>query len=746
MALFCFLLVHCFIVFVRSQLHSETHHEGSTSTASVLCSAECNQQLQNRLETIEAAVRTIVSAVSSQTDDLFAPIKEIFRQDSSVRSILSFNSTSSTIASTKNSTFKINSVPLAQAPNRCGQEECEKFQGCLETLETNLHGDDNTLNAKSINAESKFSLTSRSNTLILDWEDNSDCASQLTALNLKIFSDGEIDVPDSETASVKIPRNCLKLKTDGTKLFSLDLLANQRCTPKWKPLDACRKYAFEIQSEYSNNRSSGASFMSKAFTTKQGISPKNSIDGLWQCSAQKFFCRGIVDPLDPYAYAFGSTKTSGCLDNDKICNRETDCESGIDELNCAKGPKFWFIGNKPEPCTNGFQCGRQCISNELECDGKYDCLNGSDEHYDCEYSKSCSQLTGNFGRFSSTPVTPPNENIHKNHWMNLVRKSVVLITVQTNHTIWLAFYKFRTTENRFLKVYDGSYSTSPLLLSHSGTTKPHPVRSSSNNLYVEFPSYYDQSYGVEVFYTSMNTTDPPFVSGCGGYIYSDGEVTSPDNLSSISDVTDCIWFVEARDSEGIILLKRNVDLIDEKDKSTSEFPENHPIMTQVYDGWSSSGQVLYDERISPRPPRVIYSISHKIMIQFRIPEIKNSKTFNWRITTITPTVQYLVGEKGTLKSPNYPATYPDSSDFRWNIVTAPHTKIQLLFALLETQEEFDYLYVYDGPTINSQLLLEKSGSEPLPFAVNSSTNEVLVRLTSDEAKAFPGFLAVYSTL
>jgi hypothetical protein len=117
-----------------------------------------------------------------------------------------------------------------QAPNRCGQEECEKFQGCLETLETNLHGDVNTLvskqadqfylhnrnrytydlyvlfylkkiiimrnalfylflqNAKSINAESKFSLTSRSNSLILDWEDNSGCASQLTALNLKIFS------------------------------------------------------------------------------------------------------------------------------------------------------------------------------------------------------------------------------------------------------------------------------------------------------------------------------------------------------------------------------------------------------------------------------------------------------------------------------------------------------------------------------------------------------------------------------
>jgi hypothetical protein len=66
------------------------------------------------LETIEAAVRTIVSAVSSQTDDLFAPIKEIFQLDPSVRSILSLNFTTSAIASTKNSTFKINSVPLAQ--------------------------------------------------------------------------------------------------------------------------------------------------------------------------------------------------------------------------------------------------------------------------------------------------------------------------------------------------------------------------------------------------------------------------------------------------------------------------------------------------------------------------------------------------------------------------------------------------------------------------------------------------------
>jgi hypothetical protein len=69
------------------------------------------------------------------------------------------------------------------------------------------------------------------------------------------------------------------------------------------------------------------------------------------------------------------------------------------------------------------------------------------------------------------------------------------------------------------------------------------------------------------------------MSGCGGYVYGNGLVTSPNNLPSSSDVTDCIWFVEARHSDGVILLKKNSDLIDGKDKSTSEFPTNHPVMT-----------------------------------------------------------------------------------------------------------------------------------------------------------------------
>jgi hypothetical protein len=41
------------------------------------------------METIEMAIRTIVTALSSQTSDLFAPIKAILEKDLAVRSILS---------------------------------------------------------------------------------------------------------------------------------------------------------------------------------------------------------------------------------------------------------------------------------------------------------------------------------------------------------------------------------------------------------------------------------------------------------------------------------------------------------------------------------------------------------------------------------------------------------------------------------------------------------------------------------
>ncbi len=47
------------------------------------------QQLQDRLETLESAVRTIVSAMASQKNEIFAPITAILEQNAALRVILS---------------------------------------------------------------------------------------------------------------------------------------------------------------------------------------------------------------------------------------------------------------------------------------------------------------------------------------------------------------------------------------------------------------------------------------------------------------------------------------------------------------------------------------------------------------------------------------------------------------------------------------------------------------------------------
>nr|CAH0109675.1 unnamed protein product [Daphnia galeata] len=571
------------------------------------------------------------------------------------------------------------------------------------------------INANSIDMESMISVAASSNSLNLNWKDNSGCAPQLTSFYLKTMIDGKVNAADVTNlvtnGSLKIPRTCLKRQRDEINAFSLVLSADGTCPVEWTTLDSCRKYSFEMKSEYS------------ILGEVRRSSPKDNFYGIADCpNPGEFSCSN--SGYGSYGY-FKNYGQPYCLSIHHICDGQNHCDYGFDEQNCASS------------CSNGFKCGRQCIPKEKICDGVYDCIDGSDEHYECEYSKSCSELTDTKGSFSSQTIN--SDGVFKN-----ASKSIVAISVQSNHTIWLSFNEFNTTTNHSMNIYDGPYSTSPLLLSHSGSTNPPSIRSSSNNLYVEFPSYYDKSYGVSVSYTSMESTGKPFIPGCGGYVNGDGLVSSPNYLTDDDDIDECYWFVEARQSDGIVCLKRNgmTDLV-----SNSQLPN----MT-VYDGWNTSGNVLYyDDFVtsnSAQTKGVVYSNSEKIMVRFTRPKVSGNNRAYWSVKTVSTvqTTTDLVGMVGTIRSPNYPASYPNSSDYRWKIVTQPNTSIRLLFAFFETQEKFDFVSFYDGPTVNSRLLLEKSGLSTTPFTVNSSSNEMLVRFTTDETITLSGFLAVYSTV
>ncbi|KAI9558686.1 hypothetical protein GHT06_015475 [Daphnia sinensis] len=569
----------------------------------------------------------------------------------------------------------------------------------------------------STSTESLIGVTSHPDSLALTWRDNSGCASQLTALSLKIFPDGDMDA--DAKLPIEIPRSCFEHVANETNSFSIHLSSNHSCPVKWEPLDACRRYKLEIQSVYWDARTKanvwrGASTMWETFTTEQSY---RTVVTSATCHKDQFHCDG------------------NCYENSWICDGTADCTSGIDELHCDT------------------ECGAQCVPHEQVCNGEYDCLDGSDEmNSGCEqmieYSSVCYQIRNGSGHLSSQ-VTSPNDvnsiRIHSNRetqWS----KSVFLISVQSDHQIWLSFTKFLTPEYHFLKVYDGPYSNSPLILSHSGATRPSSIRSSSNHLYLEIPSFHHQSYGVEVFYTSMPSTVEPFVPGCGGYVYRDGVIAFPDFLLLDPEITECVWFVEAGQSNRATALKKSF-LLSNGTKLTSNEAASQMDLPYVSDGWNSSGEVLYDSRIASaaQSRNVTYSISHKTTVRILRPENQTNKDQDsWSLSLNVSTMhmpEYAVvnmtaGSSGTIKSPYFPVLpYEGNSDYRWNIHADSNSTIRLLFAFFDTQAGSDTF----------TLILEKSGTVSVPFTVTSSTNQILIRFVSDDDFTLhSGFLALYS--
>ena len=68
-------------------------------------------------------------------------------------------------------------------------------------------------------------------------------------------------------------------------------------------------------------------------------------------------------------------------------------------------------------------------------------------------TSSCEQLTNPSGHISSVIFPKPAAGIHSDRIFEAVRKTIVLISVQINHQIWLSFDKFTTVDDReFLKV------------------------------------------------------------------------------------------------------------------------------------------------------------------------------------------------------------------------------------------------------------------------------------------------------
>jgi hypothetical protein len=88
--------------------------------------------------------------------------------------------------------------------------------------------------------------------------------------------------------------------------------------------------------------------------------------------------------------------------------------------------------------------------------------------------------------------------------------------------------------------------------------------------------------------------------------------------------------------------------------------------------------------------------------------------------------------------------YYDNENYTWTIAPTGATSIQLTFTSFDVENNFDFLYIYDGPTSASpQIAGSPFTGTTLPPVFNSTTGAITFKFTSDNATTKPGFNANY---
>ena len=106
--------------------------------------------------------------------------------------------------------------------------------------------------------------------------------------------------------------------------------------------------------------------------------------------------------------------------------------------------------------------------------------------------------------------------------------------------------------------------------------------------------------------------------------------------------------------------------------------------------------------------------------------------------------QTLTANTGTFSDRISGDVYSDNLDCRWLIQPSGGRRITLSFTRFNTEQNVDFVTIYDGSTINDRVLGRFSGST-LPGSVASSSGVILIRFTSDAFVGTTGWTASYVT-
>ncbi|KAG9476560.1 hypothetical protein GDO78_003221 [Eleutherodactylus coqui] len=323
-------------------------------------------------------------------------------------------------------------------------------------------------------------------------------------------------------------------------------------------------------------------------------------------------------------------------------------------------------------------------------------------------------LTNATGRFGS-----PDSNGDGRYDKSL--DCVWSIMAPLNKQINLTFSAFsleaqsrRSCRYDFVKIFDGSSTSSTLQGTYCGSNRPPQVVSSSNALTVWFFS--DASEEKEGFNATYITTDLL----CGGVYNATSSVTtttSPNYPNSYPPFTNCVWTIDSPEMENVKVkiqsfhlqtgLNCSSNYLEVKDSPVGDLGQLH-----TYCG------------TEPFEIPEFYSFGRTAVITFKSQEFMpgNGLSFTYEISNCNREYNQSFGY---LKSPGWPGSFPSNLECDIILRAPENHSISLFFYSFNLAEIiltcFDYLEVRNGSTRAAQLLGTYCGNK-LPNPIFPKNN------------------------
>ncbi|XP_046451773.1 cubilin-like isoform X2 [Daphnia pulex] len=234
------------------------------------------------------------------------------------------------------------------------------------------------------------------------------------------------------------------------------------------------------------------------------------------------------------------------------------------------------------------------------------------------------------------------------------------------------------------------------------------------------------------------------VIGCGGRLAKPfGIFKSPGYPVSYPFKTDCVWEIETEPGSRVELTIKDIDI-------ESAVGCNYDFL-RVHGGVDETSPKLAEFCHRQDKPVVVTAIGNHMYVHFHSDESLRGKGFSASFNTLPNGCGgYYKSPSGIIHSPNYPQNYDHDSDCTWLIEVPINHVVVLNFVDFDVEPftncTFDYVAVYDGPSLNDEEIARFCGSTiPNPSYVRSTSNKMFVRLKADGSVSARGFVANYTT-